>query len=589
MKSQISSQSMLILFNESRGVRNPGVPQPCVPRDKILHGELRGLGDGHRRVHAIPRHPAVRRCTGPGVGELAVEQRAQRGRIRPLQPPRRRDGAVQVALHHPHPCELPPRAAQVHRRAAEVRRAGDPALLEGDAGVLVPVVPALSRDGVPLARDGLPGLDAAVLEDHGGVAEDEVHRAGDVVLGVELPVRLRVERVLVRLDIALVQHRAVAGDHERHRLALPWPGAVDDAQALADEARAQHNCNTKLTIGTRTARVHLVHEQRLQGPTLRTDGGGVVGGVAVAGALAPVEDRLPLAVAHQHHVRVRDSHGLHVPSGLHVEHHPPASSCSVATARRPRARRRDVGDRIVDTSVRPAAVQRHHGVRRDVGHRGLQEPPVVFGQPGRERDTFRCRRRRGGRRGPLPALHPADVQRQCGADELGERADLLAHGVAPRGGWNGGEALVARVLVRHRGAQPRPRPFCIRRGSRERVAQLVEGDVKQLDAVAHARRRLGRGGRGEVARQRVRRRGPGDRELHGRRERVPGRPRLRRRQSRLAGARVRRRLANQHDVLSRWRRGRRGGDPRDGAHSARRRCLVLSFCCGRNTCCRCES
>ena len=54
------------------------------------------------------------------------------------------------------------------------------------------------------------------------------------------------------------------------------------------------------------------------------------------------------------------------------------------------------------------------------------------------------------------ALDLLDVQRQGGADEPRERRDLLAHGVAPRGGRHGGgEAVVARALVRQRGAEPR--------------------------------------------------------------------------------------------------------------------------------------
>ena len=54
------------------------------------------------------------------------------------------------------------------------------------------------------------------------------------------------------------------------------------------------------------------------------------------------------------------------------------------------------------------------------------------------------------------ALDLLDVQRQGGADEPRERRDLLAHGVAPRGApRGGGEAVVARALVRQRGAEPR--------------------------------------------------------------------------------------------------------------------------------------
>ena len=157
------------------------------------------------------------------------------------------------------------------------------------------------------------------------------------------------------------------------------------------------------------------------------------------------------------------------------------------------------------------------------------------------------------------ALDLLDVQRQGGADEPRERRDLLAHGVAPRGGRHGGgEAVVARALVRQRGAEPRRGPGRVGRAPLERVAELGEADVEQLGAVVHARRR----GRGEVACQRARRRDPGHRELDGRRERVPGRPRLSRRERGLARSRVRCRPADQRDVHAGRRcRRRRGGDP----------------------------
>jgi hypothetical protein len=59
----------------------------------------------------------------------------------------------------------------------------------------------------------------------------------------------------------------------------------------------------------------------------------------------------------------------------------------------------------------------------------IPEAPGEFGQPGRQRDTYPGRRGRGRggrRRDTAPALHPAGVQRQSGAYELGERAGAPA-------------------------------------------------------------------------------------------------------------------------------------------------------------------
>lgn len=77
----------------------------------------------------------------------------------------------------------------------------------GDAGVLVRIGPALGRDGDLLLVHGAAGVDHAVLEDGGSVAEDEVHGAVDVALFVELPLRVDVEGVLVAFETAAEEHR----------------------------------------------------------------------------------------------------------------------------------------------------------------------------------------------------------------------------------------------------------------------------------------------------------------------------------------------------------------------------------------------
>jgi hypothetical protein len=55
----------------------------------------------------------------------------------------------------------------------------------------------VNRDDVGLVRHGLLGLDQAVLQHHLGVAEHEVDGAGHPAVAEELPLRMRVQRVLV--------------------------------------------------------------------------------------------------------------------------------------------------------------------------------------------------------------------------------------------------------------------------------------------------------------------------------------------------------------------------------------------------------
>ena len=77
------------------------------------------------------------------------------------------------------------------------------------AGVRSLVSPALGCHGVLLAGHRLPDVYVAVLEDHGGVAEDEVDGAIDVAVAVELLLGVDVECVLVALEAALVVDREV--------------------------------------------------------------------------------------------------------------------------------------------------------------------------------------------------------------------------------------------------------------------------------------------------------------------------------------------------------------------------------------------
>lgn len=88
----------------------------------------------------------------------------------------------------------------------------------------------MSRDGV-----GFPGLDflrtdedVAVLEERGGVAEDEIDVADDFAGFVELTEGMGVESVLVSDEFDAVENGAVAVGSECHRLVCLWAGRVLD-------------------------------------------------------------------------------------------------------------------------------------------------------------------------------------------------------------------------------------------------------------------------------------------------------------------------------------------------------------------------
>lgn len=90
----------------------------------------------------------------------------------------------------------------------------------GDASVLVRVGTALCSDGVLLVQHRLSGVDVAVLEDGGSVAEDEVDGAVDITVSIELPEGVDVESVLVALEAAAVEGGEVGVVSYRHCLML---------------------------------------------------------------------------------------------------------------------------------------------------------------------------------------------------------------------------------------------------------------------------------------------------------------------------------------------------------------------------------
>ncbi|KAG6428526.1 hypothetical protein SASPL_112778 [Salvia splendens] len=118
----------------------------------------------------------------------------------------------------------------------------DAAAVDGEARVLVRVGFALRRDGVVLPSQRLARLDAAVLEDRGGVAEDEVDGARDGAVAVELAVGVRVEGVLVGVEAAAVEDGAVGGGSDGRGLELFWAGGVLEAHVHRHEAAAFCDC-----------------------------------------------------------------------------------------------------------------------------------------------------------------------------------------------------------------------------------------------------------------------------------------------------------------------------------------------------------
>lgn len=109
--------------------------------------------------------------------------------------------------------------------------------MDGYTRVLIWVFPVLGRDGVLLLGHGLACVKVALLENHCGVAEYEVHGAVNVALAEELTVGVNIARVLEPQDVAAEHHRVIRSDTERHRLVLRRSGIVLERDVTCNEPR----------------------------------------------------------------------------------------------------------------------------------------------------------------------------------------------------------------------------------------------------------------------------------------------------------------------------------------------------------------
>ncbi|GMN37933.1 hypothetical protein TIFTF001_007214 [Ficus carica] len=216
------------------------------PSESLSFGKQASLSRAIDDPITRPRHAGAGVRAGPTVHVLAVVQSGQSKRGIPLQPAPGVHQVVDVGLDEDGARVFLPGTAEIRLEGGldrrEVGGSGDFAVEDGDAGVLVGVLAALGGEEVVLVGVGAAGVEVAVLEDDGGVAEDEVDGAVDVALAVELPEGVGVEGVLVPYEAALVEGREVRAAPERHRLVLARPRRVLEGYALRYEAFPHHRC-----------------------------------------------------------------------------------------------------------------------------------------------------------------------------------------------------------------------------------------------------------------------------------------------------------------------------------------------------------
>lgn len=183
---------------------------------------------------------------GPTVAELGVEACPEPKVAGPREPPSGLDKVVDEGLHNYSSGEFLPGPAQVSRELEPNRvvvRVGDKgAVLDDDGGGLATLLAALGGDDALLVVHRTADDEAAVLEDCGGVAEDEVDGAGDVAVAVELALGVGVKGVLVAVHGAPVEDHLVGVHSQRHRLVLVRSGGVLEADIPRSEMISQHHC-----------------------------------------------------------------------------------------------------------------------------------------------------------------------------------------------------------------------------------------------------------------------------------------------------------------------------------------------------------
>lgn len=117
--------------------------------------------------------------------------------------------------------------------------------MDGYTRVLIWVFPVLGCDGILLLGHGLASIKVAFLEDHGSVAEYEVHGTVNVTFAEELTIGVHIACVLVPDDAAVVYYRVVSSDSEGHRLVLAGSGIVLESDVSCDETSTIGSCENE--------------------------------------------------------------------------------------------------------------------------------------------------------------------------------------------------------------------------------------------------------------------------------------------------------------------------------------------------------
>ncbi|KAH0470260.1 hypothetical protein IEQ34_001818 [Dendrobium chrysotoxum] len=187
--------------------------QPFIALNKAPNSKIQSFRRIINGLIPTPVHPPTHIRSRPSIHVLSIKQSINSQTPVPFRPPRRLNQGPYIRFHHHNP------------------------------RVLVGVFAALSCKNGVLIGVGFAGVKIAVLEEGGGVAEDEVDGAVDVAVAVELAEGVDVESVLVADEAAAVEGGEVGTAAESDGLVFGWAGGVFDGEVAGDEAFAYYGCD----------------------------------------------------------------------------------------------------------------------------------------------------------------------------------------------------------------------------------------------------------------------------------------------------------------------------------------------------------
>lgn len=219
--------------------------QPWSPSNKIPNGKLWCFSGTCYHSITLPFHSPSSWRTRPKILKLSIIQCIQCKITTPFQPSCWIHQAIHEVLQVNCARVFLPWPPQVGSHWAknrfEIICCHHSRVVDWDSRVLVWVGSALSRDHALLPWDRFSCVDHAVLENYGGITEDEIDRTINVAFSVELSLWMHVESVLVSLKTAPEEHWEIGTWPKGYCLVVFGSRSIAECDATGNETFTSHS------------------------------------------------------------------------------------------------------------------------------------------------------------------------------------------------------------------------------------------------------------------------------------------------------------------------------------------------------------